>query len=106
MISNDILQGVNLINETLNTSEARDIISGIIDKQINFYKLQHFREWIGNHHASSFKLDEKINHLKENKQELLQMIDEAMKENKRVHLNCLIEMEIEYESEYSLQKTA
>ncbi|MCB0664378.1 MAG: hypothetical protein KDC80_01080 [Saprospiraceae bacterium] len=106
MISNEVIQGVNVVNETLRTSEARDIISGIIDKQINFYKLQHFREWIGNHYTESYQLDEKINQLEEQKQNLMEMIEEATRAKKEVHINCLIELEIEYEPEFSLLKSA
>ena len=106
MISNASTQEVKFIDETFSSSEAQEIISAIIDKQINFYKLQHFSEWIRNHKADRCFCDQKINELKENKKELLEMISNSMKNKKQVRLNFLIEMDLEYESEMALQKSA
>lgn len=106
MISNDVIQGIKLVNETFTISEAREILSGIIDKQINYYKLQQFSEWVKNHAADSYSFDEKIRELEENKHELMEMIAEAKKNHMKVHLNCQLEMDIVYEEEFSLQQSA
>ena len=95
MILADVMQEVKLVNGTFTPSEARDIVSGIIDKQINFYKLQHLSKWVGNNNTSPDSIDKKIAALQKERAEFMKMINQAKREGLRLTLNSGMEVVLE-----------
>ncbi|MFT6320674.1 MAG: hypothetical protein ACJAT4_001602 [Granulosicoccus sp.] len=95
MYTSELNQKVQVLNGTFKPSEARDIISKMIDDQINFYKLQNLSHWIKDCNISQASLDEKILKLQNTKQELNEIIKEAQAVGENVRLRNYFDLSIE-----------
>ncbi|MFK7775520.1 MAG: hypothetical protein AB8F94_25485 [Saprospiraceae bacterium] len=94
MYTSELMEKVQVLNGTFKPSEARDIISKMIDDQINFCKLQNLSHWIQDCNTSQNLLDEKIAKLQHRKQELNEMIKEAQVTGGKVILNNYFDLSI------------
>ena len=92
MITTDLLLDVKQFSETFSPTEAREVISSVIDKKINSCKVEYLSQWERNHHFESYGSDELINSLKMQKQDLIDLINEANRNGQKVKLNCSIEL--------------
>ena len=95
MQATDLMQKVEFINETLTPSEARDIISKIFDHQINFYKVQNLSNWMRNHEVRQEPINEKLSLLKQKKQAITEILNEAKSEGRQIKLCCDFDISIE-----------
>lgn len=95
MYTSELMQKVQVINGSFKPSEARDIISKMIDDQINFYKLQNLSHWIQDCNLSQDLLDEKIAKLQHRKQELNEIIKVAQAGGEKVRLCNYFDLSIE-----------
>lgn len=87
MITTETLQKINLTSGFYNPEEAREVVSYLFDKQINFHRVQHLSQWEKDNSQGNELLELKVNELKEKKKFLLGMIDQAAKEDQLVSLS-------------------
>ena len=95
MITTDLLIDVKPFNETFNPIEAKQLVKEVIDKKINSYKIEYLSHWEKNHHIESDRLDRLITALKIQKQDLIDQINEANIDGRKVKLNCSLELSFE-----------
>ena len=67
----------DLINDDFIPSEALDIVSPIIDSNVNFYKVQNWRNWEGNHKLDTQNFDQKTAELAALKNSLQEAVAHA-----------------------------
>lgn len=77
MYISELMQKVQFQNGTFTPSEARDVISKVIDDQIAFYKLRHLSHWVKDNTIDPNLLEDKIAQLRQQKRELMEMVKEA-----------------------------
>lgn len=78
-------QKVELVRGEFTPSEARDILSSLIDVKVNFHKLQRLQRWEGQHNCDTGDLNSRIAELvlaEENGKEFIQSIREQGKQVK------------------------
>lgn len=95
MQATELMQKVEFMNETLSPTEARDVISKMIDYQINFYKVQNLSNWIRNHEVIQEPITEKLSLLRQKKQEIAEIINEAKAEGRNIKLCCDFDISFE-----------
>lgn len=95
MFSTELMQDVNVLSGVYEPSEARQVLWGVIDKQIDFYKIQYLSRWEGNHNTSCEYFDRKVEELTAKRQEILQLVKEAKAEGRQIRLGGTIEMSFE-----------
>ena len=80
MISQERIKEVLLIDDQFSPSEAHDLIASLIESNINFYKLQHLKEWEKDHSTGMDPNKQKITRLqmqKENLKDLIKLAKET-----------------------------
>lgn len=87
-------KSVKFIDDTLSSGEATQMISALIDKQINFYKMQYLSNWEKDHTLTTASLDATIESLLQKKSELQRMIAVAHEEGNEVALDATFEIRI------------
>ena len=85
---------MQFINDNLRPSEAKDVVSLVIDSSIHFYKLHHLTNLEKDHSIDKILLDAKMLALDEQKQELKQMIDEAFEGDNLVSITGTLELKL------------
>ena len=88
-------QEAQLINEKLKASDARDLISGLVNAQVNFHKIQHLSRWMGDQSTSKELLERKIETLGMNKEGLDEMIRNAQKDGRILKVETVIKISVE-----------
>lgn len=94
MGSGNISKETKLVDGLFTPTEARDILSSIIDAQINFYKLQYLSQWVGDHTTSGDYSERQIDELEKKKNELKKILDTAAKEDLEVALQGVFELKL------------
>ncbi len=87
-------QGIKLIQGTFTPSEASDILIEIIDKKINFHKIQKLKISEGNHDDPCSLDTARLSELERSKQHLLQIIRGVRADGKRMTINATINIEV------------
>ena len=85
---------IKLLNGVHNPSEVREIISKIINGQINFYKLQYLAQWEANHATGTDFRDAKIDELLEQKNKLQALMELAKAAGCHLSLEGTIEVKL------------
>ena len=83
------------VSDRFSPREATDVTSTLIDKHINFYKLQYLSDWEGNHSASRDNITAKIEELESLKRKLDSMIVQAKLENCQVKIDVSFDVRLE-----------
>ena len=86
---------IQLINDQFAPADVFDLLSQMIDKQINYYKLQFLSKWECNHCTSTDSLDDKIMALQHKKMELKQMMSQARNAGYQVNIQGLLDIQLE-----------
>lgn len=86
MHTSELMQKVQVLNGTYEPSEAKNIISKMIDDQIKFHKLENFRHWINDCDCSQDSVEKKVMELRNRKEELTEIIKEAQAKGENVTL--------------------
>ena len=84
-----------ILNGEYTASEARDVISKIIDDQINFCKTQFMSHYEGNHEVGTDYYEKKIADLNYKKQEFKESLSRAKKEGLKISLEGSIKLKFE-----------
>lgn len=88
------MENVNLISNVFSPIEARNMITTIIDKNINQCKVEFMMNWEHNHNSNLNHLDEKIADLTNKKKNFETIIEEASKGGYNVCLDETIELKL------------
>ena len=94
MTTTEQLQKTKFLNGVYNPAEGRDIISFLIERQINFHKLQYLARWEADHSTSTDFRDKKIEVLREQKNELKAMIELAKMEGHNLSIDGTIQVKL------------
>ncbi len=89
-----VLHKVNLINGKFTPAEASEIINSLIDKKINFHKIQRLGLTEGNHNHECPYDNSRINELLEEKKQLKAVLIDALKNGKELILEGPISIKI------------
>ena len=84
----------HFLDGVFSPSEARDIISDIIDRYIQFCKIQHMRNWESDHSLSTSERDQTILELERQKKELKAVIEKSKAEGCRISLDGMFELKL------------
>ena len=82
---------IPLFDESFKPEEATKMIEADINQKINNYKIEYLSKWVRNHSTDRSIYDQKIQALKEQKEDLKAMIDEAHKTNKKLSMDSVSE---------------
>lgn len=88
------LQGIKLIQGTFTPSDASDILIEIIDKKINFHKIQKLKISEGNHDDPCSHDTARLAELVASKEHLIQIIKDVRGDGKRMTINASISIEV------------
>ncbi len=88
------LHQVNLINGKFTASEASDILNSLIDKKINFHKIQRLGLTEGNHHDDCPYDNSRINELIEEKEQMKKVLLNSLKNGKKLILEGQISIKV------------
>ena len=91
---NNQMEKSNLISNVFNPMEAKNMITSIIDKNINQCKIEYMMNWEHNHNANLDHIDKKIAELKEKKENFEKIIEEANHEGYNICLDETIELKL------------
>ncbi|CAM1342965.1 hypothetical protein [Tenacibaculum amylolyticum] len=94
MITQELAQETKFISGVYNTREARELMNAIIDKQINFYKIQCLKEYEGDNLADSKYWNEKIEALIAKRESFKEMINAAKGEDCGISIDGVFEMKL------------
>jgi len=90
----DQIQRLQLLEGSFTPSEANDVITSIIDKNINFYKLQHLSLWEKDHTISSDSVNELISELNFKKNNLKRIIAQAKETGSKLSIESMFEIKL------------
>jgi hypothetical protein len=88
-------KSIQLVDDSFTPSEVNNMILQSIDNQINNYKLKNLSNWIHNHNCDQGFYENKINQLKQKKEELQKMIQEAQSTGCNLKLSDNLEITLE-----------
>ncbi len=80
-------QQLQVMDGKFSPIEATDVITKMIDDQINACKIQHLSRWIKNDTENSESVNDKVIHLNRCKNEFMRIIQEAKAEGCEVELS-------------------
>jgi hypothetical protein len=86
MYTTESLQRLQFVNENCTPSEAKDVVTKVIDDQISFYKLKNLSHWIKDNDCDQVSYYAKIDRLNNKKKELEKLIKEAQSEGLKIKL--------------------
>jgi|TARA_B110000908_G_scaffold39288_1_gene47462 hypothetical protein len=84
----------NLISGVYNPNEAKTILTSIINKNINEYKLQYMRNWEQDHTINQQVLDDKIIELTQKKKNFEKIVKEANAGGYSICLDEVVELKL------------
>jgi len=94
IMTQEQVQIIQLIDGDFTPSEASDTVISIINKKINFYKLQHLSLWEKDHSISSKYLDKIISELNFKKSNLKNIIAQAKETGSKLSLEAILEIKL------------
>ena len=92
MASNQV-KSVSLVDGKFSPSEASDILNALIDKKINFHKLQVLSRVEGNEKDECSFDNDRLQELKNHKVSLNEIIKDARLNGKKLKINSVINIE-------------
>jgi tmRNA-binding protein len=88
------LKTINLIEGQFSASQAADILNAMIDKKINYHKLQRMSITEGNNTDQCVHDSGRIDELLLEKAKIKEIIKEARSQGKTLKINSLINIEV------------
>ena len=88
------IREARVIDGEFTSSEASDVISKLIDAQINFCKIQFISQYEGNHETGTDYYEQKIADLNYKKQELRESIKRAREEGMKICIEGTIKLKL------------
>ncbi len=85
---------LELINGNFSPTNAYDLISSLIENNINMHKLQYLSAWEKNHMVTADSLNKKVAELKAMKAQLKDTISDAKSSGSTVYINGTFNLEI------------
>lgn len=85
---------ISIKEKGLSMNHADKMINTLIDSQINHYKLQFMNDWEKNHDLSPKKKDERIEFLRNKKQELKKVLEQISSEDADIDINISIDLKV------------
>lgn len=95
MTITDKKQEVQLVDGTFTVSEARDIISALIDQKINFHKVQRLSIWEGNEGEQADFPNDRIIELARDKQKAKKFLAALKQQGLNVRITGTLEITVE-----------
>jgi len=95
MLLTELNQRISLADGDYKPSHASDLVSSLIDENINFHKLQRLSILEGNANAPIQDINDNIRALNEEKKHLKHIIHEARIDGKNVRVHASINITIE-----------
>ena len=81
-----------MINGEFTSSEANDIIMLMIEKKINFHKIQRLQQWEGNHNCNTEQIDLRVKELEEEREVAKKIISESRKFGQNLKINGILQI--------------
>lgn len=86
MVGKDFNQIIQVVNGNFSPAEAREMLNELITSRINFHNIQMLRMWEANHRYDSSEGDKKINAMRKEKTEAIELIEKAKREGFNVEI--------------------
>ena len=94
MVTNEVIQKIQLVEGQFTPSEAFDVLSDLIDVKINFHKLQRLSKCERNENADVFYPNDRIAELNEEKKIAKDFIRMARAQGYKLRINGILELEL------------
>ena len=95
MITNEVIQKIQLVEGQFTPSEAYDVLTDLIDVKINFHKLQRLGLRERNENADVIYPNDRIAELNEERQIAKDFINMARAQGYKLRINGTLELEWE-----------
>ena len=95
MITNEVIQKIQLVEGQFTPSEAYDVLNDLIDVKINFHKLQRLGLCERNENADVIYPNDRIAELNEEKKIAKDFINMARAQGYKLRINGILELEWE-----------
>lgn len=87
-------QKVKLVDGTFTPVQASDIVSSLIEKKINFHKVENLQNWERNHNSDPQPIIDRINELEKAKKEVKAFIREMKNSGKSLKIEGELKISI------------
>lgn len=94
MIYANQIQDMELLSDQLQPQEASKVLGGMIEREINFYKLQMLKAWVRNHKADHSEYNQKINALHQLKEQLSDVVAKAEAGNYKLQVGTRLDLQL------------
>ena len=94
MLTKEILQTIQLVNENYQPDEAWEMIDNLIDERSRQHNIQMLRKWEGNHSFDSRHLDGKIMEMKSQAKAVKSLIEQAKNYGFNIEVTASIEVKM------------
>lgn len=95
MISTEKKTEVNLVDGKFTVSEAKDVISALIDQKINFHKVQRLSIWEGNEGEQAEFPNGRIVELARDKKKIKKFLSSLKQQGLNVRITGTLEITVE-----------
>lgn len=92
MLTKEILQTIQLIDDNCQPDEAWEMLKELVDERTRGHNIRMLRKWEGNHSFDSRPFDAKIKELKARCKELKTKIEEAKRQGFNIEIKANIEV--------------
>lgn len=87
-------QNVKLVDGIFTPVQASDVVSSLIEKKINFHKVENLQNWERNHNSDPQPIIDRINELEEAKKEAKAFIKEMKSNGKKIKIEGELKISI------------
>ncbi|RRO19185.1 hypothetical protein [Flavobacteriaceae bacterium 14752] len=88
------MQKVKLVDGTFTPVQASDVVSSLIDKKINFHKVENLQNWERDHSSDPQPIIDRINELEKAKSEAKAFIKEMKNSGKSIKIEGELKISI------------
>ncbi len=88
------MQKVKLVDGTFTPIQASDVVSSLIDKKINFHKVENLQNWERDHSSDPQPIIDRINELEVAKSEAKAFIKEMKNSGKNIKIEGELKISI------------
>ena len=94
MLTKEILQAIQLVDEHCHPDEAWEIMKELVDERTRQHSIKMLRKWEGNHSFDSAPFDKKIKEMKARCKELKNLMEEAKSRGSNIEIKATIEIKM------------
>jgi len=87
-----VIQKINLVDNCYSPTEAKDLISDLVEKKLEFLKIQNLKEFIHDSTCDCRPGSERIEELKQELADMKKILDQSRVDGKGVRVNCVLEI--------------